>query len=206
MNNKELTRLPALELHEALVSHRKWLKDPNYGKQIVFKNLDLSECDFCSFNLRCCVFENCLFVRNIFSECNFSDSVFRNCTFRKCTIQYCFMESCDFSGCDFGGSALLSSTFNRSVFKLGIFNECRLCGSNFRGADLSECRLDGCFISGCNIEGCGFPIMDSTAKADADDEIVRRIVDIGIQMGLNSNNTSDAMKDFLNSVVNLDNK
>lgn len=88
---------------------------------------------------------------------------------------------------------------------LSFFSFC-VCGSNFRGADLSECRLDGCFIGRCTIEGCGFPIMDSTIRADADDEIVRRIVDIGIQMGLNSKNPSDAMKDFLNSIVNLDNK
>lgn len=90
--------------------------------------------------------------------------------------------------------------FYLSFFSFGV------CGYNFRGADLSECRIDGCFIGRCTIEGCGFQIMDSNIKADADDEIVRRIVDIGIQMGLNSKNTSDTMKDFLNSVVNLDNK
>src|SRR5690606_39207021 len=123
-----MQKLPSsLEAAAVIVAaHRRWLKNPAYGRRADMECLDLSSVNF------------------------FMGDHLRSADLRQCRMDNSTCEDTDLSYAELSYAWISGSYLNRIKLHDTYLRFSTLYASHFMDADLSEARMPGAYLTGCN--------------------------------------------------------
>ena len=115
-------------------------------------------------------------------------------------------ERANLEGANLEGALLKDALLNGALLKDALLKDAILVGASLDGASLERASLDGASLEGASLDGANLdfsclPLWCGSLKVHFDDKQIIQLVYHVVSAGLYSKNTSDEIKDVLETLI-----